>query len=95
MIAGDRAQICDRCVKEAVTVVLDHATDSARSSERLDAGSAMCGFCHAASLSRSILVGTDHVVICEQCLAGILVAVAEEHSAGKVEPIVLRLRAKR
>jgi len=97
MIAGDRAQICDRCVREAVALVLRRATDptTRAASASLDASTVLCGFCHSSSLHRSVMVGNDSVVICEQCLAGILVAVAEELSLNQNRTIMLSLPSAR
>ena len=91
MIAGDRAQICDRCLREAVALVLARATDPTRGAASLDASTLLCGFCHSSSVERSVMVGNESVVICEQCLAGILVAVAEEMSLNRARTIMLRL----
>ena len=93
MIAGDRAQICDRCLREAVALVLRRATDPAAraGAASLDGSTLLCGFCHSSSIHRSVMVGNDSVVICEQCLAGILVAVAEELSLNQNRTIMLSL----
>ena len=95
MIAGDRAQICDRCLQDAVAVLLRQASDPRRALKSIPAGSTLCGFCHSSSRQRSVMVGSEHVVICDQCLAGIVIAVAQELSETRAEPVLLSLpRAK-
>ena len=95
MIAGDRARICDRCLREAVALVLRRATDPKARAASLDASTLLCGFCHSSSIHRSVMIGNDSVVICEQCLAGILVAVAEELSLNHNRTIMLSLPSTR
>jgi ribosomal protein S27AE len=92
LFAGDEALICNHCFLEAVALIVGRASDSSSDTEYIVLP---CSFCHVAGPARNVMAATELQRICERCLAGILVAIAEDLGSLERNPVVLELPRRR